>query len=122
MSLVPNYFSRRPILILALGRNSLTGIDRRRQTPRTPLPTIHSISVVILALPKPKLRPAHRRRALGSVPIVRVQRVQTPRHGIYPGGVRRGETGRAAAVVGAGAAGVGAGVGRCVSVDAVAVL
>lgn len=121
MSLIPHQFSR-PILILTLSRNSLTGINRRGQTPRTPLPTIDSIIVVILALPEPKRRPAHRRRTLGSVPVFRVQHVQTPRHGVDPGRVGRGDIGRAASVVGAGAAWVVAGVGRSVSVDAVAVL
>ena len=118
MSLIPSWHPRRLILILALGRNILTGINRRGQTPRTPLPTIHTIIVVILALPEPKLRPAHRRRALVSAPAFRVQRVQTPRHGVGPERAGR----QVAPAVGAGAAGVVAGVGRGVSVDAVAVL
>lgn len=116
MSLIPNQLMR-PILILTLRRNSLTSINRRRQTTRAPLPTIGPIIVVILPLVKPKRRLARGRHALGSAPACPVQRVQTTRHGAHPGGADR----HVVAVVGAGAAGFVAGIGRDVPVDAVAV-
>ena len=122
MSLIPNHCPVRAILILTLRRHGLTGINRRRQTSHTPLITINRIIIIVLALPKPKRHPAHRRRALVTVPVGTVQGVQTPRHGTYPGRVGGGAIGRVPTVVGAGAAGAVARVGWIGSVDAVAVL
>ncbi len=108
----------RPILILTLRRHRLTGTNRRRQTPHTPLITLSPITVIVVALPEPKSLPAHGRRARVAIEVRRGQGVQTARHGAYPGRIR----GRVAARVGAGAGGVVARVGRAVSVEAVAVL
>lgn len=96
----------RPILILTLGRNRLTGINRRRQTAHTPLIAIDRIAVIVLALPKPKRDPARRRRARVPGPIVGAQIVQTARHAGGPGGERSEGVGRVAAFVRACAGGV----------------
>ena len=109
----------RAILILTLRRHGLTGTNRLRQTSRTPPITINRIIIIVLALPKSKLHPAHRRRALVTVPVGSVQGVQTPGHGTCPGRVGGVGIGRAPAAVGAGAAGAEARVGRIGCVDGV---
>ena len=98
MSLVPNQ-SVRLILILTFRRDGLTCVDGGGYTSLTPLETIDGITVIVLALPKPKLYPASRWLAQGPVPTVSIHDVEASRHAAYPGRVGREDVGRGGAVV-----------------------
>ena len=98
MSLVANH-SVRLVLVLTFRSDGLTCVNGRGYTSLTPLKTIDGITVIVLALPKPKLYPASRRLARGTVPIVATQDVEASRHAAYPGRVGREGVGRRGAVV-----------------------